>query len=88
MPIYLRLILLTGPLSDVESAAPAHEAQIAALRAAGKLLASGRLRSGDGYLDVLRVADLHEAENLARADALIAAGLGTWVLRELETFDA
>jgi hypothetical protein len=87
VPIYLRLILLTGPVADVEVSAPARAAQIEALRGAGKLLATGTMRDGEGYVDVLRVADLHEAEKLAREDALIAGGLGTWVLRELERFE-
>lgn len=87
MPLYLRLILITGPPGEVQAAERAHAEEVERLRTQGKLRASGRLRRDEGFCEVIETADLHEAESLARANPLIAAGLASWILRELDRFE-
>ena len=39
---------------------------------------------GDGFFEVFEAADLLEADRIARSDPLVEAGLGSWMIRELE----
>jgi len=82
MPYYARTILVTGPPDEVEAASAAHREHLRALQAAGKLRVAGEFKNGDGFLEVLDVVDLHEAEALARESPLVEAGLGAWMIRE------
>ena len=87
MPLYLRLILITGPPGEFPAAERAHVEEVEQLRERGKLRGAGRLRRDEGFFEVIETADLHEAESLARANPLIAAGLASWILRELDLFE-
>ena len=82
MPYYARTILVTGPRDEVEAAARSHRDQLRDLRAQGKLRIAGEFANGDGFLEILDVVDLHEAETIARESPLIELGLGSWMLRE------
>jgi uncharacterized protein YciI len=87
VPLYHRLILITGPPDGIEAAAKAHLEQIDLLRAQWKLRGAGRFRRDEGFFEVFEARDLHEAEDLAREDPLIAAGLGSWILRSLDHYE-
>jgi len=82
MPLFVRTLLVTGPEDEVAPARLEHEAQLARLRAAGKVRAAGRFSRGDGYLEIFDTVDLLEAESIARMSPLVEQGLGTWMLRE------
>jgi len=82
MPLYVRTLLITGVGEEPDDAARAHERHLQELRSAGKLRAAGRFAAGDGYLEILDVADRKEAESLARASPLVEQGLASWMLRE------
>jgi uncharacterized protein YciI len=82
MAYYARTILVTGPRDEVEPAAAAHREHLGELERLGKLHIAGEFANGDGFLDIIEVADLHEAEELARRSPLIELGLGSWMLRE------
>lgn len=82
MPLYVRMLLVTGPPTEVEEAAVRHREHLRELKASGKLRAAGEFANGDGFLEILDTEDLHEAEAIARQSPLIEEGLGTWMLRE------
>ena len=82
MPLFVRTLLVTGPPDQVAEAAERHREHVRQLRADGKLRAAGEFKNGDGFLEILEVADLLEAERVARTSPLIEEGLGTWMLRE------
>lgn len=82
MPLYMTTLLVTGPQEEVLEAAARHREHLRELRQSGKLRMAGEFGSGEGFLEILDVTDLHEAEKVARSSPLIAAGLGAWVLRE------
>jgi uncharacterized protein YciI len=88
VPTYLRTLLLTGPLGEVDALRPGHEAQVRALRDAGRLRGAGRFGRGDGYIEIFEARDLMEAEAIAGSSPLVEAGLGAWSVRELESFEA
>ena len=79
---FFRLLLCSGPPDEVSVAAAGHAEQLAVLRAAGKLHMAGRFANGEGYGEVLEVADRHEAERLTRESPLVERGLVSWMLRE------
>jgi uncharacterized protein YciI len=87
VPLYLRILLLTGPRDRVEASVTGHLAQVSALRERGKLLGAGRLREGGGFVEVYEARDRREAEQIAAESPLVAAGLGAWILKELESFE-
>ena len=82
MPLYARTLLATGPPDEVEAVTERHREYLRELRKQGKLRIAGEFKNGDGFLEVLDVVDLHEAETLARESPLIEAGLGAWMIRE------
>jgi uncharacterized protein YciI len=82
MPLYSRLLLITGPLDEVHDAAARHVEHLRDLRAAGRLRAAGEYAHGDGFLDIFEAADRLEAEGVCRASPLVQDGLATWMLRE------
>jgi uncharacterized protein YciI len=82
MPLYVRIILLTGLPGDAGEAAAAHERHLAGLRERGKLRAAGRFKNRDGYLEIIEANDRLEAEEIARSSPLVEQGLGSWMLRE------
>jgi uncharacterized protein YciI len=84
MPLFVRTILVTGPEGEVAPARGEHEADVARMRAVGKIRAAGRFKRGDGYLEIFEAQDLYEAESIARSSPLVERGLGTWMLREWE----
>jgi uncharacterized protein YciI len=84
MPLFVRTILVTGPEDEVAPARSGHEAQVARMRAAGRVRAAGRFKRGDGYLEIFEADDLYDAESVARSSPLVELGLGTWMLREWE----
>jgi uncharacterized protein YciI len=81
MPLWVRTMLSSGPLDEVERAAQGHRRQIEELRAAGRLRAAGELDDGDGFVDIFEAADLLEADAIARADPLVEGGLVAWTVR-------
>jgi uncharacterized protein YciI len=87
MPLYVRTLLVTGPTDEVAPAAEQHRAQLRQLAAAGKLHSAGEFKDGDGFLEIIRADDLHEAQSIAGASPLVEAGLGTWMLREWTELD-
>jgi uncharacterized protein YciI len=82
VPLYARTLLLTGPLSEVEAARPAHLAQLRELETRGRLRAAGEFRDGDGFLEIFEAHDLLEAQAISEASPLVALGLGACLLRE------
>lgn len=78
---------MTGPPDGVEAAVRAHFEEVDQLRARGKLRGAGRFRRDEGFFEVFEAIDLREAESLAREDPLIAAGLASWILRELDRYE-
>ena len=82
MPHYLRLLMVSGPADQVDAAAQAHAGHLDRLRADGKLRLCGKFVNGDGYFEILDVADRHEAERLTRECPLVERGLTSVVLRE------
>lgn len=81
MPLYVRLLLITGPPEDTEAAAAEHAEHLRDLSRRGKLHLSGAFSDGDGYLEILDVEDLHEAERLNAESPLVRDGLASWTLR-------
>jgi uncharacterized protein YciI len=82
MPFYVRTLLITGPVDEVEPARRGHEEHLRELRALGRLRAAGEFPDGDGYLEIFEAADRLEAERIAAASPLVSDGLGAWMLRE------
>jgi len=84
MPLYLRLLMVSGPPDEVSAAAKRHVEQLDRMRTAGQLRSAGEFANGDGFFEVLDVRDRHEAERITREDALVERGLTSWILRELK----
>ena len=82
MPQYLRLLMVCGPPDEVSVAARGHAEQLDRLREEGRLRLAGDFTNGDGFVEILDVEDLHEAERLTRASPLVERGLASWFLRE------
>jgi uncharacterized protein YciI len=82
MALFARTILITVPADQAEEAARRHREQLLDLRAQGKLRLAGEFKNGEGFLEILDVADLLEAEQLARSSPLVEDGLAAWMLRE------
>ncbi len=87
MPLYVRTIVITTAPELTAEALDRHAEHLRDLRRRGKLRTAGRL-GDDGFLDILEVEDLFEAEALARASPLIDEGFGTWTLREWTEIEA
>ena len=79
---FFRLLLVSGPPEDVKAAAQGHAEQLDRLRNEGRLRLAGTFANGDGYCEILDVADRLEAENLTRQSPLVERGLVSWILRE------
>ena len=84
MPLYVHLLIATGPPDEVREAGEAHRLHLDDLRRKGKLHLAGAFRHGDGFMDVLEVQDRLEAEAIARLSPLVERGLVSWTLREWE----
>ena len=82
MPLYVRTLLVTGPEDQVGPAAERHREHLRALHRAGKLHLAGELARGDGFVEILDLADLHEAGTVARSSPLVEDGLAAWTIRE------
>jgi uncharacterized protein YciI len=82
MPFYVMTLLVTGPPDEVESVAERHREHLRALRAEGKLHTAGEFSNGEGFLEILDVADRVEADRIARSAPLVEEGLASWMLRE------
>ncbi len=82
MPLYLRLLTVSGSPDEVAAAAKGHIEQLDRLRAAGKLHLAGEFVNGDGFVEILDVEDRLEAERLTRESPLVERGLTSWSLRE------
>ena len=87
MPLFVRILLVTGPPDEVEAAAGKHLEQVAELNSRGKLRHAAAFKGGQGFLELFEAADLHEAEAITRASPLIEQGLGSWLLQESEPID-
>ena len=87
MGLWVRTLHVTGHPDDVARATDGHRQQLRERHAAGKLHLAGELAKGDGYMDVLDVADRHEAERLTADNPLVAMGLAAWTLREWSPID-
>lgn len=87
MPYYVRSLLVTGPLEEVEAASVKHTEHLRDLKERGKLRAAGVLGKGDGFLEIFEAEDLMEAEAIARSSPLVEEGLGAWMLREWNEID-
>lgn len=84
MPLYLRLLMVSGPPDEVAAAAKGHTEQLGGLRDAGRLQLAGEFVNGDGFFEILEVEDRHEAERLTRECPLVERGLTSWILREFK----
>ena len=84
MPLYLRLLMVSGPPDEVATAAKGHVEQLGRLRDSGQLLHAGEFVNGDGFFEILDLKDRHEAERLTRASPLVERGLTSWLLRALK----
>ena len=84
MSLYLRMLLVSGSLEEVERAAKLHNEQLAQLRENGRLKWAGTFTNGDGFVEVIEVEDRLEAERLTRESPLVERGLTSWSLREWE----
>ena len=82
MPCYVRALLITVSPAEAEEAVKQHREGLRDLFHAGKLRSAGELEAGDGFVEIVEVADLHEAETLTRESPLIRDGLASWILRE------
>ncbi len=82
MPLWVRTILLTGPLDEVQKAIPGHYEHLRGLAARGRLRAAGAFKRGEGFLEIFEADDLYEAEAVARQSPLVEEGLGSWMVRE------
>ena len=82
MPLYVRTLLVTGPLDEVEQASRHHRLHLQELSSRGKLRAAGEFKNGDGFLEIFEATDLKEADAIARSSPLVESGLGTWMMRE------
>ena len=87
MPLYVRTVLLTGPVDEVEAAVEGHKRHLTELREKGRLRAAGAFGRGDGFLEVFEAKDLLEAEAIARSSPIVAEGLGAWTIREWEDLE-
>lgn len=81
MPLWVRTILMTGPLKDSAAAAEGHREHLRALRAKGLLRVAGEIGKGDGFLEVFEAEDRREAERVAAESPLVSLGLSAWTLR-------
>ena len=86
MMLYLRLLLTTATPGEAAEPRRRREAWEAAVRAEGSLVASGELADGDGFFDIVRVADRHAAERLHASDPLVEFGVVAGTLHRLDTF--
>jgi uncharacterized protein YciI len=84
MPLYMRLLMVSGPPDEVAAAAKGHFEQLGRLRDAGQLQHAGEFVNGDGFLEILDVEDRHEAERLTRESPLVERGLTSYLLREFK----
>ncbi|HKQ61519.1 MAG TPA: YciI family protein [Candidatus Polarisedimenticolaceae bacterium] len=82
MPLYALIVLITVTPEEAAAATAEQHARLRELRAAGRLRGAGEFARGDGFLELFAAADLFEAEELARHNPFVAAGLGSWTLRE------
>ncbi len=81
MPLWVRTILMTGPLKDTAAAAEGHREHLRALRAEGRLRLAGEIGKGDGFLEVFEAKDRRQAEATAAESPLVSLGLSAWTLR-------
>ena len=84
MALFVRTLLVTGPVDEVHEASERHRVHARELQGQGKLRLAGEFKNGEGFLEILEVADLHEAEALARSSPLVEEGLAAWMLREFD----
>ena len=84
MPLFVRTLLVTGPVEEVRAATERHVDHLRDLRDRGKLRAAGRLGDEDGFLEIFEAADRKQAEEVARSSPLVEDGLGAWMLRPWE----
>lgn len=82
MPLFLRLILVSGSPDEVATAAETHGEQLDRLREEGRLRLAGAFANGDGFVEILDVVDRREAERLTRESPLVERGLSSWSVRE------
>ncbi len=82
MPLYVRTLLVTGPVDEVLAAAEQHREHLRDLHDQGKLRAAGEFKNGEGFLEIFDARDLMDAQSIAGASPLVSEGLGTWMLRE------
>ncbi len=82
MPTYARVLLITVSPDEAAEAVEGHRGHLQELRRAGKLRLAGSLAGDEGFVEILDVADLHEADALTRDSPLVRDGLASWILRE------
>jgi uncharacterized protein YciI len=82
MPLYVRIVQITGLPEDVERARLEHEAHVEELGGAGRLRAAGEFPGGEGYLEIFEARDRLDAERTAGDSELVRGGHATWILRE------
>ncbi|NIM60564.1 MAG: hypothetical protein GTO30_02625 [Acidobacteria bacterium] len=86
MPLYLRLLMVSASPVEVDAWAEARNRHLDRLREAGRLNLAAEFADGDGFVEILDVADRLEAERVTREDPLVERGLVSWTLRELKPF--
>jgi uncharacterized protein YciI len=78
---WVRWIRVTALPDEAAPAIEAHLAHVRELAALGKVRLAGAFPDGDGFLEILEVADRLEAEALTRESPLVALGLAAWSVR-------
>jgi len=81
MALYVVTLLVTTPPGEAGDAVRRHRERLARLRAEGRLRFAVELAGGEGFVEVLEVADLLEADEVARSSPLVEDGLCAWLIR-------
>jgi uncharacterized protein YciI len=81
MALWVRTLLVTGPVEEVDAAWPDHLARLRELSAEGRLRVVGEIDEREGLIEVFEAVDRLAAEAYARTGALVERGLAAWTLR-------
>jgi hypothetical protein len=84
MSLWLRIVFVTGVPDEARELVERHRETVRALAGQGTIRMACELGRGDGFVEIFEARDRREAEDTTRALALIEAGLGPMLLREIE----
>jgi uncharacterized protein YciI len=83
MPLWVRMLLFTGPPDDVRATAGRQRDQLEELRSQGRLRGTFEFAPGDGRIDIFEAEDRLAAEAIVHDSPLVADGLASWILKEI-----